>query len=153
MARPSRIDKSRLTIGLPAKSSRGPKDGDSPRHEAFIRDLPCIIDVAKGADPYTSRRCGEIHHLTGNQDGKGKGLGMQNRDRFGVPIKHANHRWVHPGPFAKKDDGLTDEDRLTKLGIDGRAAADFFWKHSGDTDACLAYMARHIQGVAARARR
>ena len=152
MARPSRIDKRALAISVSPRRKPEPKDGDSQRHEAFIRDLPDLIDVARGADPYSSSRSGEIHHLTGNQDGRGKGLQMQNRDRYGLPISHRNHRWVHPGPFPKPEDGLTDMERLVNLGIDPIAAADFFWKHSGDRETCLAYMARHIWGRARNAR-
>lgn len=144
----TRIDKGALTIGLPAHATREPKAGDSRRHEAFIRDLPDIVDVARGANPLTLPRCGEIHHLTGNVDGGGKGMGMQNRDRFGLPIGRRNHEWVHPGPFPNAEEGLTDRERLEKLGFDPMEAAAFFWEHTRDRDACIGYMMRAVWGRA-----
>jgi hypothetical protein len=108
------------------QGKREPRPGDSPKHLAWIRTLPCAVCDVLGVDP---------HHLKRGVDNMPKGMGRTHVDRWAIPLCRKHHNAVEPG---------SDEENLMKFGIDGRALANALWRESGNTDAAyrLLYRAR-----------
>lgn len=64
-------------------SAQERREGNSARHQALIRLLPCCVS---GVEP-----AGTIHHLKSGPAAKERGAGMKATDKWGLPLTYENH--------------------------------------------------------------
>lgn len=111
------------------------REGDSSRHPALIRRLPCCIT---GKSP-----AGTIHHLKSGPARLERGIGQKATDRWGVPLCYEAHllgvelvgsrlelQWF-------QDRGIADPYGL----------AEELWAASPDFEAMEDVVLRHMIGV------
>lgn len=142
MARPSRIDKSALAIGLPADPVREPVEGKSEAHLARVRRLGCMVCAGAPVHP---------HHLMRLSDGLPRGQ-RRNLDRWCVPLCPGHHDGAH-GRGQDPERIADDEAYLARKGHDGVATARFLWAHlKDDAEGCEAFLqkARDMARLKAR---
>jgi len=96
------------------------RPGDSQAHLAFVRSLPCVVCGGKA----------EAHHLNRAVDGKPKGTGRKNEDRWAIPLCPQHHNGQRDSAHGHGD----DEAWLASKGIQGRDLAMALWSHTGDPD-------------------
>ena len=102
------------------RSVRQERPGDSEKHLALIRKMPCCRPGcgSEGSDP---------HHLQRGVDGLPKGTGRTHADRWAIPLCRQHH---NGGPDVGNDYVHwrgNDEAVLTAWGIDGRQLAEALW--------------------------
>lgn len=111
------------------------REGDSARHQALIRKLPCCITGKKPA--------GQVHHLKSGPARLERGIGQKATDRWGVPLCFEAHilgvelvgsrlelKWF-------QDRGIADPYGL----------AEELWAASPDFEAMEDIVLRHMIGV------
>lgn len=116
----------RISRSVPMKRKQ-PRYGDSKKHLAFIRSLPCCVC---GSDA-------EAHHLL-RADSLPKGTGRKNLDRHAIPLCPAHHNRSNDSAHMHGD----DEAWLAGKGIDGRALADALWRVTDDYEKGLRIVQR-----------
>lgn len=93
----------------------------SSTHLVDIRACPCLI---------CGRPAGIAHHLLSTGEGKERGMGRTEADKWAVPLCARHHDQQFPHSVHRE--GAGDEDGyFARYGIDGRAAARALWRLRG----------------------
>jgi hypothetical protein len=96
------------------KAIRRPNDRVRPQHEAFIRQLPCIVCLR------TPVQCAHV------RIGTGGGAGLKPHSRFTIPLCAEHHREQHQ---------IGEQTFWADLGIDPVNTALRLWTVTGDVEA------------------
>ncbi len=103
------------------RSVRQERPGDSAKHLSLVRQLPCCV-------PGCGSQVSEPHHLLGALDGRPKGMGRRNEDRWLLPLCFKHHRRTVSATDCAHGDHGDDECWLAEKGIQARDLAESLWK-------------------------
>jgi len=109
------------------------REGDSSRHLALIRRLPCCITGRPGPN--------DPHHIKSGPARKERGGAMRSTDRWAVPLCRSAHDAV-------ESVGSDNEEQWFRArGIEVVTLAEELWAASPDFEAMEDVVLRHMIGV------